>query len=213
MASAIGNSFTNELTRAIELLRLRDSASATKRNSPLASPTGTTFADFVRSNQIISLRETVMLPTTVDRVPNQTCNSINERIRRDTEERVAGLKDASPAAIEQRLAELNEEWDIERTLEAHAAGAVLVGVGLGATVDRRWFAFPAVVGAFLLQHALHGWCPPLPIFRRLGFRTAGEIDFERYALKALRGDFSDLKLQKRDRGHKLAEKAMRAAEA
>ena len=29
----------------------------------------------------------------------------------------------------------------------------------------------------------------MPVFRRLGVRTAGEIDRERYALKALRGDF------------------------
>jgi hypothetical protein len=98
-------------------------------------------------------------------------------------------------------------------LEAHAAGAVLVGSGLGATVDRRWFAFPAVVGVFLLQHALQGWCPPLPIFRRVGFRTTAEIDYERYALKAPRGDFSEVRPEKRDRGHKLADKALRAAEA
>lgn len=48
---------------------------------------------------------------------------------------------------------------------------------------------PAVVAGFLLQHALQGWCPPLPVFRRLGFRTQAEIERERYALKALRGDF------------------------
>lgn len=50
---------------------------------------------------------------------------------------------------------------------------------------------------FLFQHAIQGWCPPLPILRRLGFRTAEEINQERYALKALRGDFeaqSDNKL-------------------
>ena len=43
--------------------------------------------------------------------------------------------------------------------------------------------------ALLLQHALQGWCPPLPVFRRWGVRTAREIEEERYALKALRGDF------------------------
>jgi hypothetical protein len=30
------------------------------------------------------------------------------------------------------------------------------------------------------------------VFRRLGFRTASEIDSERYALKAVRGDFERL---------------------
>ena len=41
---------------------------------------------------------------------------------------------------------------------------------------------PGVVGAFLLQHAIQGWCPPIPILRYLSFRTAGEIDNERQAL-------------------------------
>jgi hypothetical protein len=49
-----------------------------------------------------------------------------------------------------------------------------------------------MVLAFLFQHALQGWCPPVPILRRLAFRTASEIEHERYALKALRGDFSRL---------------------
>jgi len=48
---------------------------------------------------------------------------------------------------------------------------------------------PFLVSAFLLQHAIQGWCPPVPILRRLGFRTADEINRERYALKVLRGDF------------------------
>jgi hypothetical protein len=30
------------------------------------------------------------------------------------------------------------------------------------------------------------------VFRRFGVRTAGEIDQERYALKALRGDFDHI---------------------
>jgi hypothetical protein len=40
-----------------------------------------------------------------------------------------------------------------------------------------------------MQHALQGWCPPVPLLRRLGFRTSFEIEEERQALKALRGDF------------------------
>jgi hypothetical protein len=154
-----------------------------------------------------------MLPTTVSRVQNQTADAINERIREQTEERIAQLKNAGPTAISHRLAELDAEWDIERSLEANAATVSLIGLALGATVNRKWFAFPAVVSAFLLQHALQGWCPPLPVLRRLGFRTASEIDFERYALKALRGDFADIAPRKRDRGGKLADKALRAAEA
>ena len=96
---------------------------------------------------------------------------------------------AGAAAIDERLRELDREWDIERMLEANAATACLIGVTLGALQDRRFFLMPAIVAGFLLQHAVQGWCPPMPILRRLGFRTANEIDYERYALKAFRGDF------------------------
>jgi hypothetical protein len=154
-----------------------------------------------------------MFPRTVSRVPNQTSESVNRRIRHQAERRIEQVKRAGSAAIDRRLQELDAEWDIERTLEANAATASLIGVTLGATVDRRWFALPAVVGAFLLQHAVQGWCPPLPVFRRLGFRTASEIDYERYALKALRGDFDDIARRKKQGPEKIADKALRAAEA
>ncbi|WP_153559118.1 DUF2892 domain-containing protein [Roseimaritima sediminicola] len=131
-----------------------------------------------------------MIPTTVDRVPDHTAEAVNESIRRQTDENIARFGSAGPAAIERRLRELDGEWDIERTLEANAAALSLVGLGLGALVDRRFYALPGLVAGFLLQHALQGWCPPVPIFRRMGIRTQPEIEQERYALKAIRGDFA-----------------------
>lgn len=135
-----------------------------------------------------------MLPSTVERVPRHTRAASNAAIRSQTEENVARFASAGPAAIGRRLAELDQEWDIERTLEANAAAVSLLGSALGFAVDRRFFALPVVVAGFLLQHALQGWCPPVPLFRRLGFRTATEIDHERYALKAVRGDFDRIHL-------------------
>jgi hypothetical protein len=140
-----------------------------------------------------------MIPSTVERVPLNTAQGVNEAIRRRTDERVARLAAEGPKAIATRLAELGQEWDIERTLEANAAAASLLTVMLGAAASKKWFLMTGVVAGFLLQHALEGWCPPLPIFRRLGFRTQSEIDYERYALKALRGDFRDLPDHSRDR--------------
>lgn len=94
--------------------------------------------------------------------------------------------------IEGRLRELDEEWDIERAIQANAATLALAGTALSMSHDRRWAFLPLVVTGFLLQHATQGWCPPVPILRSLGFRTQGEIERERYALKALRGDFGNL---------------------
>lgn len=62
-------------------------------------------------------------------------------------------------------------------------------MGLGLAVDRRWFWLSGAVAAFLLQHGVQGWCPPLPVLRKLGLRSRRELDWERAALKAIRGDF------------------------
>jgi hypothetical protein len=35
----------------------------------------------------------------------------------------------------------------------------------------------------LLMHALQGWCPPLPVIRKLGVRTAKEIFEEKTAYR------------------------------
>ena len=94
--------------------------------------------------------------------------------------------------IDARLRELDAEWDIERAIEANAATLALTGTILGMVHDRRWLYLPLAVTGFLLQHATQGWCPPVPVLRRLGFRTQVEIERERYALKALRGDFRDI---------------------
>lgn len=134
-----------------------------------------------------------MIPSTTGRVPANTAEHVNAEIRRKMEARVTRIAAMGTQAIADRLAELDHEWDTERTLEANAATAVLVGVTLGAAVDKKFFILPAVVAGFLLQHAIQGWCPPLPIFRRNGVRTQSEIEQERYALKAIRGDFQTVK--------------------
>ncbi len=88
-----------------------------------------------------------------------------------------------------RLSSRRQKTKRVRPIEANAATLALTDVVLGATGDRRWLLLPAAVTAFLLQHAIQGWCPPVPVLRRRGFRTADEINQERYALQGLRGDF------------------------
>jgi hypothetical protein len=129
-----------------------------------------------------------MSTTTVERVPVHTSEEINRRIQRKIARRVRYYS-SHLHEIPHRLRELDEEWDIERAIEANASALAFTGVALGSMGNRKWFALPALVTAFLFQHAIQGWCPPIPILRQLGFRTANEISKERTALKALRGDF------------------------
>jgi hypothetical protein len=133
-----------------------------------------------------------MIPSTRERVEINTAEQVNRDIHELTEQNISRYAQQGPDGINRRLQELDREWDIERILEANAAAISFVGLSLGALVNRRWFILPAMVSAFLLQHAVQGWCPPVPVFRRLGVRTSSEIDCERYALKALRGDFRDV---------------------
>jgi hypothetical protein len=126
-----------------------------------------------------------MLPSTTARVPRHTSPEVNARIARQTEANIARYRDATPEAIRRRLRQLDREWDIERAIEANAASIALAGVALGAFVSRRFLLLPAAVSGFLLQHALQGWCPPVPILRRLGYRTQAEIEAERCELLRL----------------------------
>jgi hypothetical protein len=133
-----------------------------------------------------------MISATIDRVQVNTDEDVNQEIRRRTEKSIERSAAGGPAAIERRLAELDLEWDVERYLETMAPTFTLLGLSLGLTRNRAWFILPLVVQTFFLQHALQGWCPPIPVLRRMGVRTYGEIEAERYALKALRGDFRNV---------------------
>jgi hypothetical protein len=139
--------------------------------------------------EVLTVPQTTVLPATDERVSRHTAPSVNQKLRDSTIESLRRFVGADHDAIDARIEELRKEWDIERTLEANAAAIALGGVALGILVDRRWLALPLVVTGFLLQHALQGWCPPLPLFRRMGVRTAAEIHEEMFALRVLRGDF------------------------
>ena len=128
-----------------------------------------------------------------DRVRAQTAAHINDEIDRQTKRRLLRASGAPPAAISRLIDDLDEEWDIERWLETNASLLALSGTLLGIFVNKKFLAIPCLVLPFLLQHAIQGWCPPVPLFRRKGIRTRREIDVEKYSLKALRGDFAEVK--------------------
>lgn len=107
------------------------------------------------------------LSPTATRVPRHTADEYNRRIAEQTERSVR-FHARHPRGIDRRLRELDREWDIERALEANAATPALAGTLLGASVDRRFLVLPTMVTGFLLQHALRGWCPPVPFFRKRG---------------------------------------------
>jgi hypothetical protein len=139
-------------------------------------------------NIVASLKEN--LPRTAARVPMHTAGSVNRRIHEKMAKQVRYFAD-HPEKIDQRLRDLDREWDIERALEANASSLALLGIGLS-LADRRFLVIPGIVTGFLLMHALQGWCPPVPLLRRLGIRTQEEIQAERHSLQSLKSAFVDL---------------------
>jgi len=99
----------------------------------------------------------------------------NPRIQARTLHDVTSYFGASEDTLDARIQELESQWNLERTLEANGAALALIGLALGISADRRFFALTLLASGCLLQHALTGWTPPLPMLRRLGIRSSTEI--------------------------------------
>lgn len=138
------------------------------------------------------MRKVNLIPATSERVEVHTSESINNQIFQDSLSHVNQYINSDKDEISKRIRELDKEWDTERVLETNASTLIVLSTILGFTVNKRWFALAGAVGSFLLMHAVQGWCPPLPVLRRLGVRTASEINREKNVLKLLRGDYDEL---------------------
>jgi hypothetical protein len=114
---------------------------------------------------------------------------ISGRVDADADHRLREAAALSTDGLSQRITQLDQEWDLDRNLEMQASLIGLAGLVLSVAVDKRLWV-PAAVSAMLVLHATDNWSPLRPLFRRGGVRTRGEIDRERYGLKALRGDFA-----------------------
>lgn len=127
----------------------------------------------------------IKLPPTSKRVKMNTKDTINQKILGMTRNSLETYLGADYSLRKQRIKELDHEWDTERVLETNFA---LIGITtsiLGMFHNKKWFILGGLASGFLLLHSLQGWCPPLPVIRRLGFRTAEEISEEKAILKSL----------------------------
>lgn len=133
-----------------------------------------------------------------DQVRAATKPTVQQKIDKKIRDQIIHFAAQPKEVIARRIFELENEWDIERVLEANAAGIGLASLVWGLAVDKKCLALTATVLGFLMLHAIHGWCPPVPVLRRMGVRTRREIDRELFALKVLRGDFQTVGLDNPD---------------
>lgn len=103
------------------------------------------------------------IPSTRDRVPLHTAHAVNEQIECDIEASIFAHS-ADPEQISDRLKKLDEEWDVECTIEANASTLAFIGVVLGYFVHPYWLALPALVTAFLSSMPFKVGALPFPFF-------------------------------------------------
>jgi len=99
--------------------------------------------------------------------------------------------DGGPTAIDERLAHLDREWTTGRATKAAAAVLIVAGLALS-FLNPWWLILPVVGGAMLLQYLFGRRSLAGGFFHSLGLRTGCEIEQEKLALRALRGDFQNL---------------------
>lgn len=103
---------------------------------------------------------------------------------RRTEANLAYYRE-NPSMVSRRMAELDDEWDVQRVLQVVTSGATIGGFWFAITKSRIWLLLSLAMAGGALHHGLTGGSPAADFVRRLGFRTRDEIEFERRALMNL----------------------------
>ena len=96
-------------------------------------------------------------------------------------------------------------------LNLNAASLALTGLALGVTINKRWLALTGLALPLLVQVNVQKTNLMAPLYRSMGFRSKDEIELEKYALKALRGDFDNLEDYSDSQPSDVAMNALRAA--
>ena len=103
--------------------------------------------------------------------------------------RLKRVIDGGPEAIAERLAELDREWTVGKAAATAAGGLLLGSVLLG-----RGLRMPLALaaGGAMLQHGVGRQSFIGRLLAQSGLRTESQVERERTALKALRGDFHNV---------------------
>jgi hypothetical protein len=128
--------------------------------------------------------------TSTDAVRSHAPEEVNKRIDERVERCVRHMAQQDRAEISRYLKKLEREWDLNRAVTVVGSLIAVAGLWLGRRDGGGWRILSGAAAGLLLQHGLFGFGPLAEMVRALGgVRTRREIDMEKFALKALRGDF------------------------
>jgi hypothetical protein len=125
--------------------------------------------------------------TSTDAARSHVPDEVNQCIDKHVERCVRYMAQQDRGEITRYLLKLEKEWDLNRVVSVVGAVVALAGLGMSRNGRR---VLSGVAAGLLLQHGLLGFSPLGGLVRKLAsVRTRREIDLEKFALKALRGDF------------------------
>jgi hypothetical protein len=128
--------------------------------------------------------------TSTDAVRSHTPDGVNKRIDERVERCVRHMAQQDRPEISRYLEKLEREWDLNRAVMVVGSLASLLGLWLARRDGGGWRVLGGVAAGLVLQQGLTGFGPLAELVRAVGgVRTRREIDLEKFALKALRGDF------------------------
>ncbi|MDY7225559.1 hypothetical protein [Hyalangium rubrum] len=137
--------------------------------------------------------------TSTDAMRSHVPAEVNKRIDERVERCVRHMAQQDRAEISRYLVKLEREWDINRAVTVVGSLVAVGGLALARRDGKGWRVLGGVAAGLLLQHGLLGFGPLSRLVRVLGgVRSRREIDLEKFALKALRGDFE--RIPKNDGG-------------
>ena len=129
--------------------------------------------------------------SSADAVRTHAPQEVNSRIDAQVERCVRHMAEQTDHSVISRYLErLEREWDLNRVVMVAVSAVSLVGWAVAPPRSLAWRLLGGVTSGLLLQQGLFGFGPLSMLTRRLGVRTRREIDLEKFALKALRGDFT-----------------------
>jgi hypothetical protein len=95
-------------------------------------------------------------------------------------------------AVSDRLQALEEEPDLETVATLAMAGTGMLALVFGILGSRLWRLLAWMALPLIFVHARGRLSAPGEFLKTLGLRSRREIQEEKFALKALRGDFRDV---------------------
>lgn len=119
-----------------------------------------------------------------DRIRANTRAAVNELIDLKVVDNIHFYLNRRPDKLDERIDELSAESDVEQIIFHGTARLIIASAALGLVLNRRFWLVALALSGMLVQLSWQGWCLPLPLLRRAGWRSRQEIDAEKNALLA-----------------------------